>query len=154
MAVPSKDSGVHVWLVLMKAYRSLGRHAARTLEGFDLGVSDFAVLELILHKGPQNVNEIGRRVELTSGSITSAVDRLETRGLVVRRPHPTDRRGRVVHLTPQGTAEITRIFALHRTAMNDAASGLTKAERGALADLLKKLGTSADERLARDDVGG
>ena len=47
-----------------------------------MGLSDFATLELLLHKGPQRVNEIGRRIHLTSGSITTAVDRMETRGLV------------------------------------------------------------------------
>jgi MarR family transcriptional regulator, 2-MHQ and catechol-resistance regulon repressor len=147
----STASGVHLWLVLMKAHRSLARHAARSVSAFGLGISDFAILELLLHKGPQNVNEIGRRVELTSGAITSAVDRLEARELVVRGAHATDRRSRVVRLTPLGTAEITKVFAMHTSAMNDAVGGLGKSERGTLTQLLKKLGTSADERLVADD---
>jgi MarR family 2-MHQ and catechol resistance regulon transcriptional repressor len=36
----------------------------------ELGASDFAVLEAVLHKGPLPVNEIGKKVQLTSGSIT------------------------------------------------------------------------------------
>ena len=40
-------------------------------------MSDFAVLEALLHKGAQPVNVIGKRVFLTSGSITTAIDRLE-----------------------------------------------------------------------------
>jgi MarR family 2-MHQ and catechol resistance regulon transcriptional repressor len=144
----SGPSGIHLWLVLMKAHRSLARHAARTVEGF--GFSDFAILELLLHKGPQNVNEIGRRVDLTSGSITTAIDRLEARGLVVRGAHPTDRRSRVVRLTAPGTVEITKVFAQHTLAMNDAAAGLSQPERRTLIALLKKLGTDADARLARD----
>jgi DNA-binding MarR family transcriptional regulator len=54
--------------------------------------SDFAVLEALLHKGPLPVNEIGKKVLLTSGSITVAVDRLETKGLVERRASGADRR--------------------------------------------------------------
>ena len=38
--------------------------------------SDFRVLEVLLHKGPLPVNVIGEKVELTTGSITTAVDRL------------------------------------------------------------------------------
>ena len=41
--------------------------------------SDFAVLEALLHKGPLPINEIGKKVLLTSGSITVAVDRLESK---------------------------------------------------------------------------
>ncbi len=58
-------SGVHVWLVLMKAHRSMVRHAARSIASLDMCISDFGVLEVLLHKGPQSVSEIGRRVDLT-----------------------------------------------------------------------------------------
>ena len=54
--------------------------------------SDFAVLEALLHNGPLPVNESGKEVLLTSGSITVAVDRLETKGLVERRASGADRR--------------------------------------------------------------
>jgi MarR family 2-MHQ and catechol resistance regulon transcriptional repressor len=53
-----------------------------------LGGSDFAVLEVLLHKGPEPVNIIGKKVLLTSGSITAAVDRLESRKLVRRTADP------------------------------------------------------------------
>src|SRR5580765_147350 len=95
-------SGTHVWLVLMKAHRTLEARAAHSIESLEVGLSDFAVLELLLHKGPTPVNEIGRRVALTSGAITTAVDRLVDRDFVVRTDHPTDRRARIVCLTPVG----------------------------------------------------
>ena len=53
---------------------------------------DFAILEALLHKGPQPVGDLGRRIDLTSGSMTTAIDRLETRHLVTRADHATDRR--------------------------------------------------------------
>jgi MarR family transcriptional regulator, 2-MHQ and catechol-resistance regulon repressor len=140
-------SGVHLWLVLMKAHRSMVRHAERSIVSLDMCISDFGVLEVLLHKGPQSVGEIGRRVELTSGSITTAIDRLEQRGLVARAAHASDRRTRVVHLTPDGKTHITREFARHKDAMARAALGLSNAERGTLIGLLKKLGTSAERQL-------
>src|SRR5438105_13969126 len=140
-------SGVHVWLVLMKAHRSLVRHAERSIVALDMCISDFGVLEVLLHKGPQSVSEIGRRVELTSGSITTAIDRLEQRGLVARAAHASDRRARVVDLTPDGRALITQVFATHKQAMDRAAQGLSKAERPTLTALLKKLGTTAEHQL-------
>jgi MarR family 2-MHQ and catechol resistance regulon transcriptional repressor len=141
---PSKSSGVHLWLVLMKAHRALARHAARSIEPSGLGQSDFAVLEVLLNKGPQKVNDIGRRVDLTSGAITTAIDRLERRGLVVRELDDADRRSRVVRLTPSGRAHIGGIFEQHAAALEVASSGLTKTERKSLIELLKKLGIAAD----------
>jgi MarR family 2-MHQ and catechol resistance regulon transcriptional repressor len=141
---PSRNSGVHLWLVMMKAYRVLARHAARSIEPSGLGKSDFAVLEVLLNKGPQKVNDIGRRVDLTSGSITTAIDRLEERGLVVRELDDADRRTRVVRLTPAGRAHIGGVFEQHAAALEVASSGLTKAERKTLIALLKKLGVAAE----------
>src|ERR1700689_1660170 len=103
---PAKNSGVHLWLVLIKAHRALSRHAMRSIEPSGLGFSDFAVLEVLLHKGPQKGNDTGRRVGPTSGSITTAVDRLEKRGLVVRGHDDEDRRSRIVRLTPPGRAPL------------------------------------------------
>jgi MarR family 2-MHQ and catechol resistance regulon transcriptional repressor len=134
----------------MKAHRSMARHAAQSIISLDMCISDFAVLEVLLHKGPQSVGEIGRRVDLTSGSITTAIDRLEKRGLVARAAHASDRRARVVHLTPDGRARITQVFATHKEAMDRAAHGLSKAERGTLIELLKRLGTTAERQLTEE----
>jgi MarR family 2-MHQ and catechol resistance regulon transcriptional repressor len=136
----------------MKAHRSLVRHAERSIVSLDMCISDFGVLEVLLHKGPQSVSAIGRRVDLTSGSITTAIDRLEKRGLVARVAHVSDRRARVVHLTREGKALITQVFATHKDAMDRAADGLSKAERGTLIELLKKLGTTAERQLAERDT--
>src|SRR5438477_628845 len=141
-------SGTHLWLVLMKAHRALERLATRSIESSEVGLSDFAVLEMLLHKGPQPVNEIGRRIELTSGAITTAVDRLESRGLVTREAHPSDRRARIVRLTAAGKEKAAKVFAVHKAAMDLAASGLSKTQRAMLIRLLKKLGTSAGNQAA------
>ena len=143
------SSGMHLWLVLMKAYRVLERHARCSIEPLGLGTSDFAILELLLHKGQQPVNAIGRQVDLTSGAITSAVDRLEAQGLVVRTADAEDRRTRFVSLTPKGTARIREVFGVHKRAMEGVTSSLTTAEREALISLIKKLGRAAEDHLSK-----
>src|SRR5213593_4907788 len=143
---PADASGTHLWLVLMKAHRTLERLATRSIESSEVCLTDFAVMEMVLHKGPQPVNEIGRRVELTSGAITTAVDRLESRNLVTREAHPSDRRARIVRLTATGEEQAAKIFAGHKAAMDLAASALSKTERATLIELLKTLGTSAEAR--------
>ena len=143
-------NGVHVFLVLWKAAHAAEGYAEKSILELEMCGSDFAVLEALMHKGPLPVNEIGKKVLLTSGSITVAVDRLETRGLVERRAHGTDRRARVVHLTKAGRKLITRVYADHAADMERLASAsLTRAERRTLISLLKKIGYEAAGALER-----
>src|SRR3954453_20863445 len=143
---PTEDSsGVHVWLVFMKAFQALLPHAAASIKRTELGDSDFRVLEVLLNKGPLPVNTIGPKVWLTAGSISIAVDRLVKKGLVSRKDHPHDRRVRRVELTPKGRTLITRGFGEHAAAMEDVSGVLSKNERLALLRLLRKLGKHAAE---------
>jgi MarR family 2-MHQ and catechol resistance regulon transcriptional repressor len=140
-------SGVHVFLVLWKAARAVETYAENSITESEMCGSDFAVLEALLHKGPLPINEIGKKVLLTSGSITVAVDRLESKGLVERRASGTDRRARIVHLTKDGRALITRVYADHASDMERlAAASLNRAERETLIRLLKKIGYEAAAR--------
>ena len=145
-----KDAGgegevpaVHVWLVLWKAARAVEQCALASIRRLGLGLSDFAVLEALLHGGSQPVNTIGRKVMLTSGSITTAVDRLEAKGLVRRTLHEADKRARVVELTSQGNRTIADAFQQHALHMEDAMRALSTDERADLVRLLKKLGYAA-----------
>src|SRR5207302_1173405 len=145
-------SGVHVFLVLWKAARAAQGYAEKSNSELEMCGSDFAVLEALLHKGPLPINEIGKKVLLTSGSITVAVDRLETKGLVERRAHGTDRRARIVHLTKTGKKLITRAYADHAADMERLASAsLTRAERKALIRLLKKIGYEAADAAEQNE---
>src|SRR5580693_1437771 len=103
----------HVWLVMMKAMRALTRYAAAGIEETGLGLSDFGVLEVLLHKGPLPVNTIGPIVDLTPGSISIAVERLFAKGLVSRMESVEDRRVRIVALTSRGRDLIDSAFRKH-----------------------------------------
>ena len=143
VAKAQDTTGVHVWLVVMKAFQALMPHAADSIERTELGDSDFRVLEALLHKGPLPVNTLGPKVWLTPGSISVAVDRLVKKGLVSRKNHPGDRRVRQVELSRKGRALITRGFREHAGAMETVVSVLSKNERLTLLRLLKKLGKHA-----------
>src|SRR6266581_6222394 len=135
---PGQNStGVHLWLVFMKAFQAVRPHAAESIERTELGDSDFRVLEALLHKGPLPVNTLGPKVWLTPGSISVAVDRLVKKGLVLRKDHPADRRIRQVELTVKGRALIARGFREHATAMESVVSVLSNNERLTLLRLLK-----------------
>ena len=140
----------HVWLVMLKAMRALTRYAAAGIEETGLGLSDFAVLEVLLHKGPLPVNTIGPIVDLTAGSISIAVDRLFAKGLVSRVESEEDRRVRIVALTARGKDLIVPAFRKHSAQMKRVFSELSPEELCGLEDALKRVGKRAaalmDER--------
>ncbi len=136
-------TGVHLWLILMKAHHALMAVTARTIAGSGLGDSDFRVLEVLLHKGRLPVNIIGPKVFLTPGSISTAVERLVEKGLVTRAECPDDRRIRHVDLTPAGRELIQRVFAEHEQQMEGLAEVLSPEDRAKVAKSLKKLGKRA-----------
>jgi|SRR5712671_4802095 MarR family 2-MHQ and catechol resistance regulon transcriptional repressor len=133
----------HVWLVMMKAMRALTRYAAAGIEETGLGLSDFGVLEVLLHKGPLPVNTIGPIVDLTPGSISIAVDRLFAKGLVSRAESAEDRRVRIVALTPSGKDLIASAFRMHSGQMKRVFSELSSEELRGLETAVKKVGKRA-----------
>ena len=133
----------HVWLVMMKAMRAPTKYAAADIEQTGLGLSDFGVLELLLHKGPLPVNTIGPMVDLTPGSISIAVDRLVAKDLVSRVESVDDRRVRIVALTPRGKDLIVSAFRKHSGQMRRVFSELSPEELRGLEVTLKRLGKRA-----------
>ena len=133
----------HVWIVMMKAMRALTRYAAAGIDETGLGLSDFGVLELLLHKGPLPVNALGPLVDLTPGSISIAVDRLVAKGLVSRVESAEDRRVRIVSLTSQGKDLIVAAFRKHSGQMKRVFSELSAEELRSLEASLKKVGKRA-----------
>jgi MarR family transcriptional regulator, 2-MHQ and catechol-resistance regulon repressor len=144
-AASQKTDATQVFLVLWKAYLALLAKADESKKNVGLGDSDYRVLEALFQKGPLPVNVIGEMVELTTGSITTAVDRMESKWLVVRKNHPEDRRVRLVELTAKGRRLIEKAYAQHSSDMEKAMNSLSRHERAELVDLLSRLDKADDE---------
>ena len=140
-----RELALKLWIVLSRAYQAVQRHAAADQERSELSEGEFAVLEVLYHKGPMLLVEIQRKVLVSSGGITYLVDRLVRKGLVERRPCSTDRRAIYAALTPAGQQMIGDIFPAHADAIAHAVAGLTETEKRQAVRLLKKLGLHAAE---------
>jgi MarR family 2-MHQ and catechol resistance regulon transcriptional repressor len=109
-----------------------------SLEG--LTISQFGVLEALLHLGPMNQSEIGSKLLRSGGNITLVIDNLEKQGLVRRQRDNEDRRMVFVSLTEQGYQLISRIFPQHLQAILQELSVLSPHEQETLGELCRKLG--------------
>lgn len=136
-----------LWIVLARCHRAVSALLERSIADLGLCLSDFMVLEALLHKGPLTISDIQAKVLLASGSMTAAVDRLEKRSLVIRKTTAADRRARVLELTAQGRELIDRAFQEHAADLERVMSILDAAEKDELYAGLKKLGQFAAETL-------
>ena len=141
-----------LWLVIAKSYHALSLLAEQSIANTGLCLTDFAALEALLHKGPLTISQIQEKVRLASGSMTAAVDRLEKLGLIVRKASPTDRRARVVELTPQGKRLAASCFEQHAKDLEALMSGLSEKEMEQLYGSVKKLGRLAAEKLEEQET--
>jgi MarR family 2-MHQ and catechol resistance regulon transcriptional repressor len=155
--VPDRDDttrqALKLFVVLSRAAASVGEHARRDILRHGLSLSEFGVLELLWHKGPQPLGEVAERILLTTGSVTYVIDQLVKQGLVERRACPTDRRVIYAELTDAGRDRIAAIFPSHSERIKLAVAGLSKEEQALAVDLLRKLGRSAKETLHDDPPG-
>jgi len=131
-----------LWLVLARCYRAMAAEVERSIADLGLCLSDFMVLEALLHKSPLTTTEIQAKVLLASGSMTAAVDRVEKLGFVVRTTTAADRRARVLDLTPKGRRLIEETYAKHAHHIERLIGILNPCERRSLYTSLKKLGLS------------
>jgi MarR family 2-MHQ and catechol resistance regulon transcriptional repressor len=133
----------HLWLVMVRCHHAVSRIAERSIKDTGLGLTDFAALEALLHKGPLTITEIQSKVPLALGSMTAAVDRLEVKGLIARTPSPEDRRAKVLKLRPKGKALVEAAFGRHAADLEMVMAVLDQREKRQLRDLLKKVGLFA-----------
>lgn len=138
-------AALRLWVIMNRALHSLEERLHEQVEAQGLSMTEFAVLEVLLHKGALPIGDVGERVLLTSGSMTYVIDKLEERGLLQRRRCEEDRRIQYVELTEEGRARIEEVFPEHAALIRDLMAGLTLEEKREAADFLKRVGLSAQE---------
>lgn len=137
------SAALKLFVVLSRAFNAVHRHAAAYIESHGLTHTEWAILEVLYHKGPLLLGDVQRRILVSSGGITYLVDRLEKRGLLERLPCPEDRRARYAALTAQGEHVVRELFPGHLERIEYAMSGLTTAEQRECSRMLRLLGLNA-----------
>ncbi|MGM0873326.1 MAG: MarR family winged helix-turn-helix transcriptional regulator [Bacillota bacterium] len=141
------EESLKFFIVLSRAHRAFNDVVNKHISTFKLNPTEFAVLELLYHKGDQPLQQIGGKILLASGSITYVVDKLEQKGLLARRACPKDRRVTHAQITDKGKQLIEEIFPPHEERINEIVSVLTDEEKNVVTQLLKKVGYHANDLL-------
>ena len=125
---------------VMTLYRSFQRQATRALEPLNLELWEYDVLSALRRQGKPfalPATGLARETDLSSGAMTNRIDRLETRGLVRRRPDRRDRRGVIVSLSAKGRKLIDKAIQHRLDSAKESLQSLSAAQQRELARLLR-----------------
>lgn len=139
-----EELSLKLFIVINRALEELRKKATKDVKRHRLNLTEFAVLELLYHKGPQPIQVIGKKVLLASSSITYVIDKLEDKKLIIREACPKDRRVINVTLTEEGHTLIEKIFPSHRGAIAEMFESLSLEEKELAIELIKKIGIHAE----------
>lgn len=131
-----------LFIVLSRAHKAINEMTNHFIQEQGLNPTEFAVLELLYHKGQQPLQHIGQKILLASGSITYVVNKLEKRGYLHRNLCASDRRVTYAQITDEGRAFMDRVFPMHEQNLHELVSVLSNEEKEQAITLLKKLGLS------------
>ena len=136
------NSSLKLFIVLSRAHKVIHECTNHFFQENGLNPTEFAVLELLYHKGKQPLQQIGNKILLASGSITYVVDKLEGRGFIERVSSDTDRRVTYAEITEAGKEFMSELFPRHEQQLTKLMSVLSEDEKEDAIELLKKLGLS------------
>jgi MarR family transcriptional regulator, 2-MHQ and catechol-resistance regulon repressor len=132
------------YIKLVRATEAVNARTGQNFMAAGLSVSQFGVLEALLHGGPLCQRDLARKILKSTGNITMVIDNLEKRGLVLRERDSGDRRFITIHLSDAGRELIAAIFPKQVAAIVAEMSALTDEEQEELARLCRKLGLKED----------
>jgi DNA-binding MarR family transcriptional regulator len=121
----------------------------RWTEARNCGGLSYTRLQLMqaLHcGGPAIMRDLGEQLGVSPRNMTALVDALEEVELVVRRPHPTDRRATLVELSPAGTRQAEDALGPRLDAIAELFEGFSAADQQAFATALYRLGVAMRAR--------
>jgi MarR family 2-MHQ and catechol resistance regulon transcriptional repressor len=130
-------------IALGRSSQAIERGVRSQLAENGLGLTEFAVLEVLYHKGALPLGEIRDRILVTGASTTYIVKKLEERGLMRRETGAEDRRVVFGELTPKGRTLMGRVFPGHVDRLRQVMAGLSLSEKREAIQLLRRLGQHA-----------
>ena len=131
-------TGYEVVDAILHAARRIRTSADTALRQSGLSLSSYKLMRVLEHSD-QSMREVSDALQVSPRTVTDMIDSLEARGLVVRRPHPADRRVTLLHLTEDGQRHLETAKALADQSHGAAISGLSAQDQRTLTGLLDRV---------------
>lgn len=144
-----QDPRIKAFTVFIKSSQSVQKLIKQDFLKKEINLNEYAVMELLYHKGDQPIQAIGRRILLGSGSITYIIDKLEDKGFLYRRPCPKDRRKMFTCITESGKGYMDTRVVEQEGLINSIFDEWNDDEVEDAINLLKRIDTRAESLLEK-----
>ena len=134
----NQRNALSVYVKLMRGTNQVTHKIHGHLRDDNLTVSQFGVLEALYHLGPLSQSELGEKILKSNANLTTVVDSLERKTLVIRKRAEEDRRRVTVYLTESGRELIAKVFPRHAEAVAKVLNFLNDEEKDILSNILRK----------------
>ncbi|MFZ5858809.1 MAG: MarR family winged helix-turn-helix transcriptional regulator [Chloroflexota bacterium] len=141
---PPISQSLRAWMDVFM-HRSM-RNWQNFAKSVGLSMAQFSILMQLHHKGPCGVSEIGERFDITSAAASQLVEKLVQSGYIERAEDPSDRRAKVLKLTPSGQELIERGGQERHRWLDEVVKNLSSEEKDKVNEALEIL-TSAAKRI-------
>ncbi len=118
------DVNLKLVIATARCYNTVFSRIEKNVQEYGLNISEFGVLEMLLHKGEQPVQKIAEKILVTSGTITYVLDKLQKKELIYRRKCDKDKRIFYISLTQKGDEFIRDAFEKHKKFLDELFHGL------------------------------
>jgi len=145
--------------LLHEVARLLKRRFEQHARGSGLTRSQWQVLAYLAQNEGIHQSGLAELLEIEPITLVRIVDKLEAQGLIERRPHPSDRRLWLLHLTPAARPQLVQLRKLGEITRTEALAGVSEADVERLLKTLQQLKANlsdacvspvAGEKIARE----
>lgn len=135
-----QDIELKLLIGLHRVCNDIDRRTSLLVSQYGLSLGQFAVLEVLYHKGDLNVGEVQRKILSSSGTMPVIARNLEKQGYLEKTADMMDKRKNILHITESGKSLMKEIFPLNKELINEALGCWSKEEQEVILKLLKKFG--------------
>ncbi len=135
-----QDIELKLLIGLHRVCNAIDRQSSQFVSRYDLSLGQFAVLEVLYHKGDLSVGEVQNKILSSSGTMPVIIRNLEKRGFIEKNTDRTDKRKNILHITESGQSLMKEIFPLNKELIKGAVACWSKEEQEVIWKLLKKFG--------------
>jgi MarR family transcriptional regulator, 2-MHQ and catechol-resistance regulon repressor len=129
------------WLRLMRVHQRVNRASGEQLKGWDLSLAQFDVLAHVGAAEGTSQQELADSLLVTKGNVCQLLDKMEGRGLILRRQEGRTNR---LFLTEEGRKLFEEVVPAHQAAIAERFSVLSEEEQAQLYELLRKCDRALD----------
>ncbi|MGX9134107.1 MarR family winged helix-turn-helix transcriptional regulator [Rummeliibacillus sp. JY-2-4R] len=143
MEVGSKE--LKALTVILRASQAIQEAIRKSVASYKLNATELSVLEFLYHKGDQPIQTVGKKILISSSSITYVIDKLEKKQLVTRRDCPNDRRITYASLTKKGQELMEQVFPILHEQMLELFDSIDEQQLIQLINIMKQIGIRAEK---------